>query len=57
MDPSRSERYLIITDAQKEVLVNYFNDGMTSTMEGDKINSAAETTGLTTQRIKVGLFK
>lgn len=57
MDPSRSERYLIITDAQKEVLVNYFHDGMTSTMEGDKINSAAETTGLTTQRIKVGLFK
>ena len=53
MESSRGQ-YAVITDAQKGVLVSHFNDGMTSTKDMDKINSAAESTGLTIQRIKVG---
>ena len=53
MESSR-DQYVVITDAHKGVLVSHFNDGMTSTKDMDKINSAAESTGLTIQRIKVG---
>ena len=52
---SRSEQYSLMSDKQREILVRYFNDGMTSTTDTIKINKASKAADFSIQRVKVRL--
>ena len=56
MDFKRPDSYKIMTDEQKEVLIRFYRQGMTSTTMFDKIKRAAEETNLSAERVKVYLY-
>ena len=49
----RSENYCLTTDNQRQILVQFFNDGMRSTLDTEKISEASKVAGLSVQRVKV----
>ncbi|XP_065061639.1 uncharacterized protein LOC135688637 isoform X2 [Rhopilema esculentum] len=53
----RSENYCLMTDNQKQILVQYFNDGMRSTLDTEKISEASKVAGLSVQRKWIGNHK
>ncbi len=53
MDSKRPATYTLISDEQKAQLLQYYNLGMKSTLDTEKINDAVRDTGLPVEKVKV----
>ena len=53
MNTKRPESYCLIDDKKRSILVTFYESGMTSTIEEEKVKLASEETGLSVEKIKV----
>ncbi len=57
MENLRPESYNVINDNTRAILIEFYENGMLSTKEINKIKEAAARTGLDLEKIKVFLLK